>query len=181
MLPSLLARRFHVAVGELPGVINHLQHLFPVLGSLETMKGKLLELACSLQTPGLQCLWMAGLKRHPSPVLRQIRKAAQTDQGAIKSCGPLRRVGWEHRAGDTYLSGTLPLLSVDAVTEGTLGPCLSHPKVPAAASCSSLLPCPGGEARPSCKAVGTLHSLGSARLGAGEQLRREACRFEVGT
>lgn len=45
-----------MALGELTGMINHLQHLFPVLGSLDTAKGKLLELACSLQTPRLQHL-----------------------------------------------------------------------------------------------------------------------------
>lgn len=139
-----------MAVGELSGVINHLWHLFPVLGSLETTKGKLLELACSLQTPGLQCLWMAGLKTHPPPVLRQVHKAAQTDHEAIKSCNHLSCVGLEDHAGDMHLSGTLPLLSVDAVT---LGPCPSPPKAPAAALCLSPLPCPGGELRPSCTAI----------------------------
>lgn len=106
-----------MAVGEVTGMINHLWHLFPVLGSLETMKGKLLELACCLQTPGLPSLWMAGLKMHLSPVLWQVHKAAQTGHEAIKSCSHLSCVGLEHHAGDTYLSGTLPLPSVDAVTE----------------------------------------------------------------
>lgn len=54
---------------------------------------------------------------HPSPVLRQVHKAAQTGREAIKSCNHLSRLGLEDRAGDTYLSGTLPLPSVDAVTE----------------------------------------------------------------
>lgn len=80
------------------------------------MKGKLLELACSLQTSGLPSLWMAGLKMHPSPILRQVHKAAQTDHEAVKSCN-LGCVGQEGHVGGTYLSGTLPLPSVDAVTK----------------------------------------------------------------
>lgn len=97
-----------MAVGELTGVIQHLRHLFPVLGSLETTKGKLLELACSLQTLGLWCLWMADLKIHLSPVLQQVHKGAQTDHGAVKSCDHLSCVGLEDHVGDADLSGTLP-------------------------------------------------------------------------
>ena len=141
-----------MAVGELTGMINHRRHLLPVLGSLETMKGKLLELTCSLQTSGLQSLWMAGLQMHPSPVLRQVHKAAQMDHEAITSCNHLSCLGLDDHAGDTYLSGTLSLPSVDAVTERWV-PARPLRRLPLQHRACHFSLCAGGEVRPSCKAV----------------------------
>lgn len=88
-----------------------------MLGSLETTKGKLLELACSLQSQRLQCLWTAGLKMHPSPILCQVGKTAQTDHEAIKSCHHLSCASLENQGGDTHVSGMLSLPRVGTVTK----------------------------------------------------------------